>query len=113
MKNRPALRSAGGFACGGLQDNLNWAAVANLSGVILFPGRGHGNSLKERSDLTVSFRCESSADVLNRLHAWSLFAEGSSGGHDEFDCSRDETVHDSPTDHGVGKDCEPILRGTI
>ena len=38
-----------------------------VSGVILFPGQGHGNSPRGSNDFTVASRCESSTNFLRRL----------------------------------------------
>ena len=40
-----------------------------MSGVILFPGQGHGNSPRGCNDFTVASRCESSTYFLRRLSA--------------------------------------------
>ena len=70
-----------------------------LSGVILFPGQGHGNSSGCTSLLQHSFH-EPSSGVFGDHHGrYSFLAVGAARSHDQFDRSRDKPVHDRSTDN--------------
>ena len=80
-----------------------------MSGVILFPGQGHGNSSGCTSLLQHSFH-EPSSGVFGDHHGrYSFLAVGAARSHDQFDRSRDKPIHDRSTDNLVRENREPVF----